>query len=58
MNNDLGIIKGRIDNKLYEVLKTILNQLNMTQQDFIESKVKDFIIENINLVIDYKSDSK
>lgn len=30
----------------------------MTQQDFLENKIKEFIIENINLVMDSKSDKK
>lgn len=58
MNNDSGIIKARIDSNLYEVLKLLLNKLNITQQDLIETKVKEFIIENIKLVIDTKSDKK
>lgn len=58
MNNDSGTIKGRIDNKLYEVFKMILSKLNMTQQDFIDSKVKEFVIDNISLVADLKSDKK
>lgn len=52
MNNDNGIIKGKIDNKLFNAFKLILNNLNMTQQDFIENKVKEFVLENLNLVID------
>lgn len=58
MNNDSGIIKARIDANLYEVLKLLLNKLNMTQQDLIESKVKEFVIENIQLVVGAKSDKK
>lgn len=30
----------------------------MTQQDLIETKVKEFVIENIKLVVDTKSDKK
>lgn len=58
MNNESGIIKGRIDSKLYEVFKLILSKLNITQQDFIDSKVKEFVIENIYLITDIKSDKK
>lgn len=58
MNNDSGTIKARIDANLYEVLKLLLNKLNMTQQDLIESKVKEFVIENIQLVVGAKSDKK
>lgn len=49
-NNEFVIIKGRIDNKLDEVFKSILNKLNMTQQDFLDKKIKEFIIENIYLI--------
>ena len=58
MNNDSGIIKARIDANLYEVLKLLLNKLNMTQQELIESKVKEFVIENIQLVVSGKRDKK
>jgi len=30
----------------------------MTQQEVIESSIKNFVIENINLVVDNKSDKK
>ena len=49
-NNDI-FIKARIDSKLSEVLKIILNKMNMTQQEFFDKKIKEFIIENINLVV-------
>ena len=58
LNNESGIIKARIDSKLYDVLKIILNKLNITQQDFIETRIKEFVIDNINLVVDIKSDKK
>jgi len=35
--------------------------MNMTQQEFFDKKIKEFIIENINLVVsvdDNKSDKK
>ena len=32
--------------------------MNMTQQELIETKIKEFIIENINLVVIDKSDKK
>ena len=58
INNDVGIIKGKVDSSLYSVFKNLLGKLNMTQQDFIDQKVKEFIIEHINVVVDKKSDSK
>ncbi|MBO5096458.1 MAG: hypothetical protein J6B98_06255 [Bacilli bacterium] len=57
-NNESGIVKAKIDSKLYDVLKIILAKRNMTQQEVIESSIKNFVIENINLVVDNKSDKK
>ena len=56
MNNETNIIKGRLDTKIYSIFKTILNKTKMTQQEFIEQKVKDFIVDNIELVIDTNSE--
>lgn len=50
-NNDSCIIKGRIDSTLFEVLKEILNKKKMTQQDLIENIVKDFILQNLSLIV-------
>ena len=58
MNNETVIIKERIDSKLYDVLKIILSKLNITQQELIEKEIKDYIIENIHLIVDVKSDDK
>jgi len=58
LNNESGIIKAKIDGNLYDVLKLLLTKLNMTQQELIESKVKEFVIENIQLVVGTKSDKK
>lgn len=58
MNNETGIIKARIDSKLYEVLKILLSKQNITQQELLEKEIKDFIIENIHLIVDVKSDDK
>lgn len=52
INNDTYIIvKGRVEPTLGEVLKNILTQKNMTQQDLIDIAVKDFVLQNIHLVI-------
>lgn len=51
INTDNCIIKGRIDSTLGEVLKEILNKKKMTQQDLIDMLVKDFVLENLNLII-------
>lgn len=47
-NNDYEIIKGRIDSKLNNAFKKVLSKLNMTQQEFVETKVKEFILEHID----------
>jgi len=56
LNNKEIYVKARIDSKLGEVLRIILSKLNMTQQELIETNIKDFIIENISLVVDSESD--
>ena len=50
MNNDV-IIKGKIDETLDNAFKKILKNMNMTQQDFIEQVVKEFVLKNLNLVM-------
>lgn len=50
INSD-SVVKGRIDSSLAEVLKQILIKKNMTQQDLIDMIVKDFVLENLSLII-------
>lgn len=50
-NGNYEIIKARVSSELAITLKTILSKLNMTQQDLIENFIKNFIIDNLNLVI-------
>lgn len=50
MNNDYTI-RGKIDAKLYDALKIILNKKNLTQQTLIETLVKNYVFENLDLVI-------
>ena len=49
--NDGCIIKGRIDSGIAEALKVILNIKKMTQQDLIDLKIKEFVLENLSLII-------
>ncbi len=58
INNESCILKGRIDFTLFEVLKQILNKKKMTQQDLIESFVKEFVLQNLNLIISENKGSK
>ena len=57
MNNN-NINKGKIDEKLYDAFRDILKELNMTQQDFIDKAVKDFVLSNLNLIMNKGSEDK
>ena len=57
-NNESCVLKGRVDSTLFEVLKQILNKKKMTQQDLIESAVKDFVLKNLSLIIPNDKGSK
>lgn len=50
-NNESYIIKGRVDATLFDVLKQLLNKKQMTQQDLIEGFVKEFVLQNLSLII-------
>jgi hypothetical protein len=44
---------------LCELLKLILDELNLKQQDFLESQIKDFIFANSHIILDKtKKDKK
>lgn len=58
INNDNSIIKARIDSTLIEALKEILNKKNMTQQDLIDTLIKNFVLDNLNLIIPNTKGSK
>ena len=57
MNND-GIVKGKVDTALNEAFRKILKALNMSQQDFIDKSVKEFVLSNLNLIMDQGSEDK
>lgn len=50
-NSEVSFIKARIDSNLNIVLKKILDKINMTQQEFIDKKIKEFVIENVHLIV-------
>lgn len=50
-NNDY-VIKGKINNSLNEAFKKVLAKFNMSQQDFIEKSVTDFVIKNVNVILE------
>lgn len=57
MNND-GIVKGKVDTTLNEAFRKILKALNMSQQDFIDKSVKEFVLSNLNLIMNKESEDK
>ena len=58
MNNDFIIIKGKLDKDLNDALKKILIIKNITQQDFIENMVRDYVLKNLNLLLPKEDDKK
>lgn len=58
INNENCVIKGKIDANLYDAVKTILNIKGMTQQDLINLISKEFILENIDILIKNVKDLK
>lgn len=58
MNNEYSIIKGKIDSKLDNAFKKILNKKNITQQDFIEKQVRDFVLRNLDILLPKEDDRK
>lgn len=54
MNNDI-IIKGKIDANLNDAFKKVLSKLNMTQQDFIDKSVKEFVLNHLHLILSEES---
>ncbi len=51
-SNDFIFIKARIENKLNEALKKILDKKKITQQDFLEQRIKEYVLENLNVILD------
>ena len=49
MNTDI-VIKCKLSNNLGTALKKILEKQKITQQDFLEKVVKNYILENITLI--------
>lgn len=58
MNNENSIIKGKIDTKLNDAFKKILSKKNITQQDFIENQVRDFVLKNLDILLPKEDDKK
>lgn len=58
INNEFSIIKGKIDSKLNDAFKKILSKKNITQQDFIEMQVRDYVLKNLDILLPKEDDKK
>lgn len=56
--NSEGLVKGKVDTTLNEAFRKILKALNMSQQDFIDKAVKEFVLNNLKLVMNKGSEDK
>lgn len=52
-NNDV-VIRAKIDSKLYDAFKKILTIRKETAQDIIEQYVRNYVLDNIELVMNNK----
>lgn len=52
INNENCFVKGKVDSTLAEALKRILAKKKMSQQDFVEMIVKDYVLQNLNIIIE------
>ena len=54
MNNNIEFVyvKAKIDSNLNEAFKKVLTKLNISQQDFIEREITNFIIKNVNVILE------
>lgn len=58
-NETTVIIRCRINNNTNELLKVILDKLKINQQDFLEARIRDFIFDNMSIIVDnIKEDKK
>ena len=47
---DFVFYQVRINKKLLKIFKEIIKKTKMSQQDFFDSAIKEFIVKNIGLV--------
>ncbi len=52
INNGDSFIKGKVDSTLAEALKRILAKKKMSQQDLIEMLIKNYVLDNLNIIIE------
>lgn len=59
INNSFVFLKARIDTKINNALKLILEKKKVSQQDFLERIIKEYVIENLNeILVDTKKENK
>ena len=56
-NND-STVRAKLDPMISEAFKKILSLKKITVQDFLEEKVKSYVLENIYLVMSNKGNDK
>lgn len=57
-NNEVFIIKCKIDSDLNTGFKRILDANNLTQQDVLEKLIKEYVISNLTLLLKSGKDNK
>ena len=51
IEKDKYIVKARINPEIYKMLKDILNHKGETIQNVLDYKIREFILENIDLIL-------
>ena len=51
-NNDFVFIKAKINSNLSDAFKKALLKLNISTQEFIERQVTEFVVNNLNLILE------
>jgi len=52
------IIKCKVDEVIGRALKDILDEMDLTQQELLEQKVKEFVLENMNVLLSKSSNKE
>ena len=54
--NNNSFIKVKVEPKIFDAFKKVLSEHKLTQQEFFENKMKEYILDNLSLFIDDKGD--
>ncbi len=50
-NNEFTYLKVRVDNDLFDAFKKLLIIKNISQQEFVERAINDFVVKNLKLLL-------